>query len=225
MHKRQLAEKTLAFYFAKPKDFIYTAGQFGEINLPVPNGEHDEDYVRSFSFASAPFEEILMIVTRIRQSVFKQSLAKLEIGQTTKLDGPYGIFTLSDDNKTSVLIANGIGITAIRSMVMQAYHENRPSQLVVLYGYYNGQELFVDELKDITAQFNQLTFLSILIDDKNEGQPGLVPTDWLNSQLSNLVTARYYLCGGISKVQSTRRYLLENSVAAADILLDEFSGY
>lgn len=124
--KEQVADGTWSFYFEKPADFHFEAGQYVALVLPRLVAPDKRGPVRSLSICSAPFEEDLMFSVRITDTGFKQTLMTLEPGEITQATKPIGHFTLShaSDGKPIVFIVGGIGITPIRSILFQAAHEN-----------------------------------------------------------------------------------------------------
>lgn len=64
----------MAFEFEKPSDWTFTAGQFIDITLPNPSETDSEGNKRGFSVASAPYEDTIMITTRMRDTAFKRVL-------------------------------------------------------------------------------------------------------------------------------------------------------
>jgi hypothetical protein len=76
-----------AFHFAKPADFQFRAGQSMELTLLNPPGTDAEGNSRAFSIASAPFDNDLMIATRIRNTAFKRVPRKASLGLQVKIDG------------------------------------------------------------------------------------------------------------------------------------------
>ena len=61
--------------------------------------------------ASPPFEDRLMVATRMRDSAFKRALKRIPLGTTVKIDGPSGSLTLhKNSSKPAVFLAGGIGI-------------------------------------------------------------------------------------------------------------------
>jgi ferredoxin-NADP reductase len=72
--REQVAEGTMAFYFEKPNGFEFRAGQAIDITLLDPPETDSEGNIRTFSIASSPFEDGLMIATRMRDSAFKRVL-------------------------------------------------------------------------------------------------------------------------------------------------------
>lgn len=101
------------FSFQSNKPLHHIAGQHGIFILPKFKGIH------IFSLASAPDEDNVMIGTHVRQeSKYKQTLAALQPGDTMMLLGPVLNFTLSKKPGNVVLLAQGIGITPFRSMLV-----------------------------------------------------------------------------------------------------------
>ena len=77
---------------------------------------------KPFSLASAPEEERVLIGTSLRSgSVFKQRLAALREGDAISLRGPIYTYTqrfmIDDGEARAVLLAQGVGITPIRSIL------------------------------------------------------------------------------------------------------------
>lgn len=53
----EVAEGTMVFHFEKLSDFAFTAGQFISVSLINPPETDAEGDTRSFSIASAPYEQ------------------------------------------------------------------------------------------------------------------------------------------------------------------------
>jgi len=66
----------MAFHFAKPPDFQFRPGQSIDLTLLNPPETDAEGNTRAFSIASAPFDNDLMIATRMRDTAFKGVLRK-----------------------------------------------------------------------------------------------------------------------------------------------------
>jgi len=85
LQSEEIALGTMAFYFEKPEGFQFKAGQYINITLLHPPETDEEGNVRAFTLASAPFENNLMIATRMRETAFKRSLKKLSKGDEVKI--------------------------------------------------------------------------------------------------------------------------------------------
>ena len=68
--REEIAEGTMAFYFAKPTGFQFRAGQSIDLTLIRPPETDAEGNTRAFSIASAPFDADLTIATRMRDTAF-----------------------------------------------------------------------------------------------------------------------------------------------------------
>ena len=93
--KSEVAEGTMAFYFERPTGFQFKAGQFVDFTLVNPPETDEEGNTRSFSIASAPYEDDLMIATRMRDTAFKRILKTLAAGSEIQMEGPFGGITLN----------------------------------------------------------------------------------------------------------------------------------
>ncbi len=89
-----VAEGTMAFHFEKPQGFQFTPGQSLDFTLLDPPETDAEGNMRTFSIASAPFEEQITIATRMRDTAFKRVLKTVPLGLGVKMEGPMGSFTL-----------------------------------------------------------------------------------------------------------------------------------
>src|ERR1700716_2120084 len=116
LHSRQeVADGTMAFRFDKPPGWVFKAGQFLDMTLLNPAETDAEGNTRSFSIASGPHEDTLMIATRLRDTAFKRVLKTMSIGGAVTIEGPSGDLTLPDDSaRPIVFLAGGIGITPFR---------------------------------------------------------------------------------------------------------------
>ncbi|HUQ75358.1 MAG TPA: FAD-dependent oxidoreductase, partial [Burkholderiales bacterium] len=128
VRREAVAEGAMAFHFAKPRGFMFQAGQSIRLTL----GEGWEN--RSFSIASAPHEPELMIATRMRESAFKARLRALQAGDEVTVDGPNGAMVLHPDaTRPALMLAAGIGITPFLSMLRDARHRRLAHRFMLLY--------------------------------------------------------------------------------------------
>src|ERR1700730_376853 len=68
--REEVAESTMAFHFEKPSSFSFKPGQAVDVVINLPAGQKAS---HTFSLVSAPFENELIVATRMRNSVFKQA--------------------------------------------------------------------------------------------------------------------------------------------------------
>lgn len=102
----------IALRFAARRPIVFTAGQHGL--WQVPGGG-----IAAFTIASAPEEEHIVLATRTgTHSRLKRALAALAPGAPVRLAGPLSRFTLDGAGDDVVLLAQGIGITPFRAMLV-----------------------------------------------------------------------------------------------------------
>ena len=202
-----VAEGTRAFRFARPRGFAFKAGQ--AVQLTLENGEQ-----RLFSLASAPFEDQLLIATRMRaDSTFKSALAALPAGAKLRLQGEVA--------RPALFIAGGIGITPFLSMLRQAAHERSPRRLVLVYSN-RTRELaaFLPELEEMTRR-NAAFRLHALMTDAE----GMLDAAKLRRFADGLAKPVYYVVGPPGMVFGMQETLAAAGVADDDIRSEEFYGY
>jgi ferredoxin-NADP reductase len=128
------AERTMAFQFEKPANFIFRPGQWIDITLLNPAETDAEGNVRGFSIATAPYEDTLMVATRMRDTAFKRELAKVPLNTEFKIAGPGGNLTLHNNPaRTAVFLAGGIGVTPVRSILFHAAKQRLPHRILFFF--------------------------------------------------------------------------------------------
>ena len=79
---------------------------------PVPDHRHPFSFSAS---AEAPDGRVEMTIRNLGD--FTGGIAQVPVGRRVYLDGPYGAFTIGNPADMHVLIAGGIGITPMMSMI------------------------------------------------------------------------------------------------------------
>jgi ferredoxin-NADP reductase len=230
--REEVAEGTMAFHLEKPADFQFKAGQYADISLINPPETDSQGIIRRFSIASAPYENELLIVTRMRNSAFKRVLATVPFGTEVKLEGPMGSFTLHKNHaKAAVFLAGGIGITPFLSMLRQAAEE-KLSHLLYLF-YSNRRPKDAAFLKDLeilsklNANFIFIPSMSEMEKSKLEwpNERGFIDREMLLRHMDALQGPIYYVAGPPAMVAAMREMLTKAGVEEDDIRTEEFGGY
>lgn len=230
--REEIAEGTMAFYFAKPADFQFRAGQSMDMTLLNPPETDAEGNTRTFSIAGAPFDSDLMIATRMRDTAFKRMLRNAAPGLQVKIDGPSGSFTLHrKGEKPGVFLAGGIGITPFLSILRQAEHDKAPHQLYLFYSNRRPEDTaFLDLLSEAAQRnpnFHLIATMTAMDKSHREwkGETGSINSGMLAKHLPSPQGPIYYLAGPPAMVAAMRRMLTEAEVDEDDIRTEEFSGY
>lgn len=232
VRRTQVAERTMAFEFKKPEHWKFRAGQFIEATLIDPPETDAEGNSRSFSIASAPAEPTIMVATRIRDSAFKKVLREMPLNSPVRMEGPFGNFVLHNNaSRPAVFISGGIGITPVRSIIVNAAREKLPHRIYLFYANRRPQDApFLDEITSLTRNNAKFTFVPIMTeaaqaDQPWQGEKGRINKDLMQKYLSDKESPVYYLCGPPGMVSGLQQALHETGVDDDDIRSEEFPGY
>jgi ferredoxin-NADP reductase len=232
LNRVDVAEGTMAFHFEKPAGFDFKSGQSADLTLLNPPETDSEGNVRTFSIASAPFEEQLRFATCMRDTAFKRSLKKMPLGTVVKMDSAMGSFTLHKNSaKPAVFLAGGIGITPFSSIVRQADHDRAPHKLYLFYSNRRPEDApFVEVLQNLEKTNPQFRFIATMTEMRRSkktwnGETGRIDQEMLSKYLNELRGPIYYVAGPPALVSGMRKMLVASGVDEDDIRSDEFSGY
>jgi|GEM_PF-157631 len=216
--KRQPTDDVYELTFDKPRGMYYQAGQYMDFTM----GHRNADFRgtrRSFSLVSAPHEDELRITFRSfgeQSSSFKRVLAGLEPGGRLRAANPRGDFVLpADASRPLLLIAGGIGITPIRSMVAALVASVQKRDVVLLY-------TARDEAHFLYRQeFEQAASAGVV----SHFELHRVNDEELVSLVPDIAKRHAYISGSDSLIRTYNNQLRRAGVSAAAIHADHFSGY
>lgn len=211
-----VADDYLLVTMQAPHPIDWEGGQHGAFTLPGKKFK-GRSY-RAFSLANSPREDTFLIGTRTgpKPSGFKQAMMNMQEGDTIKLRGPFGWFVVQDDSSPIVMLATGIGITPMRSLLYSLKDQtSRPIHLI-----HNARDfhLFSDEFKQLAEQNSEikLTFVA----NREEFKEALTAV-----ALTYGSTAYYYVSGSFDAIKATRSLLKGLKVKGKRIIYDPFFGY
>ena len=176
--------------------FCFSPGQFAWLTVwgsPFKITGHP------FSFSSSA----AMTEGRVEMSIrnlgdFTGAIHKVPVGKRVYLDGPYGAFTIGAPADMHVLIAGGIGITPMMSMIRTLADccDRRP--VFLLYGSKEWESvIFREDLETLKARLD-LTILHVLENPPTEwtGERGFVTAEILKRYLPPpYANHQYFICG------------------------------
>jgi ferredoxin-NADP reductase len=229
---KSLCSGTTAFYFEKPEDFEFEAGQFVNFTLLSPGDTDLEGNTRALSIASAPYERNLMVAMRLRATAFKRTLHSLPIGSELLLQGPYGSMTLPRKTmRPAVLLAGGIGITPFRSLVWNAAESLSPRRIFLFYSVRVPEEAaFLEELQEMERYNGHYKLICTVTQPEKakmpwRGETGRISIEMLTKWIPDLSIPIYYIAGPPAMVSGVRQMLIDAGVGEEDIRAEEFYGY
>jgi len=230
--RKEVAEGTMAFWFEKPSGWTFRPGQYLDMTLLDPPESDAEGNVRSFSIASAPHEETLMVATRMRDTAFKRVLRTMPFGTAVKIEGPAGDFIFQNDiTRTAVFLAGGIGITPFRSIVHWAAKEKSPSRIVLFYSNRRPEDApFLADLQNLARDNPKFKLIASMTEMEKSlrpwnGETGLINQDMLVRHLIGAEAPIYYIAGPPAMVKALHGALNKAGIDDNDIRAEEFAGY
>jgi glycine betaine catabolism B len=222
----------------------YKAGQYAIVDLGTR--EDPEGPVRSFTIASSPTVEYLILIsTRIRDTPFKKKLANLDIESAVKITAPLGKFVLHEDySKAAVFLSGGIGVTPFRSMIKYATDKQLPIKIIVFDSNRNQDSILYKKEFDEWANINENLKIIYTITDEREalpsspssttanddwkGERGFINKAMLSKYLSTteLDASIFYICGPPGMLNAMQKLLQDDlHIPKQRIRIEEFVGY
>ncbi len=212
------------FTFAKEDGGIpaYQPGHFFLIRLLDENGKPTQ---RSYSAASHPSEPMLSFCIKLK-GAFTHLLWKLQAGDKVEMDGPYGVFLLKGDDTERVFIGGGVGISALRSMILQTVKiDKKPAYL-----FHSAREqpslIYIEEMKALAAANPSFVVHTCLTgENRPEGWEGFcerISVPMLKQVLKTFEGKTFYLCGSKEMAGSLAASLIEAGVPKEKVKKDEW---
>src|SRR3989344_2667376 len=162
-------------HFKPENKFSFRPGQYLLVELPIEeiHGEVERRITdpkgndRSFSIASSPTDDIVMIATRQTNSIFKRKFESLKKGELVEAKGPYGSFTL-DESKPAIMLSGGIGITPLRCMIKYATDKKLATKITLFYANRNQDEIAFKKDLDEWQKENKNLKVVYTVNEGNE---------------------------------------------------------
>lgn len=225
--KEDVARDTIAFHLKKPEGFIFKAGQAVYMTLPAMKEADGKGRVRTFSIASAPDDADLVIATRFTDSALKRSLARMPVGSSVEIEGPYGDLTLHDDvTRPAVFLAGGTGVTPFRSIIRDAVKHARGHELYLFYSNRSAEDAaFLSELMQTAREIPGFKLLATMTDAPDwQGARGFITREMIERQVGDIASPVFYLAGPPAMVAAMETLLKGARVKTENIRTEEFAG-
>ena len=230
--RTDVAEGPMAFQFEKPQDFVFRAGQYIDLTLIGSRQGSSNGLTHTFSIASPPSDNEILVTTRMRSTVFKQALSIMPLGSGVKIEGPMGSFGLHNNtSRPAVFLAGGIGIAPFLSMLSYATGEKLRHPIILFYANrYLEDAAFIDALWKLERANPRFRFVPILTRMANnnggwKAKTGHISAELLLTQVGTVRGPIYYIAGPPTMVAAARQSLVEVGADEDDIRTEEFAGY
>jgi len=212
--------------------FAFEAGQFAWLNSSA-SAYNLEQHPFSIAVEENNQSQLSFIIRELGD--YTRTLNTLSPGQTVYVDGPYGSMSLAHSKYASgiTLIAGGVGIAPMLSLLRQLAKDNDPRPIRLLYANQNlARMVCLDELLVFTQHMQNFN-LQLFTDQKE------VPTASLVSYLNHGFIDKkaiettiieeqkqhweVYLCGPQGMMQATTKNLKKIGIAASHIHFEKLS--
>jgi ferredoxin-NADP reductase len=230
--RQRIARDTMAFWFdTNGASFEFRAGQHADFVFTRPCMGSESDNSRTFSLAGSPHDNgPVMIAMRMRKTAFKCALKAAALGTKFTVSRPRGSFTLHRDiTRPAVLLAGGIGITPIRSILQWVSQEHLPHKLHLFYSNREAKDAaFLEEFENMAARNPKFTLIPTATGHGTVAWPyekGHINREMLTRYLFGLKGPIYYIAGPSGMVTAMTDLLTSSGVNDDDVKTEEFGDY
>jgi predicted ferric reductase len=204
--------------------FRIRPGQFGWLTLwgsPFKITGHP------FSFSSSAEAADGRVEMTIRKlGDFTSEIGKVPIGKRVYLDGPYGAFTTGNPADMHVLIAGGIGITPMMSIIRTFADRGDKRPLILIYGSKDWESVTFREELDVLAKRVDLTVVHVLSNPHEDwiGESGRITVEVFKRHLPpHYADHEYFICGPDVMLDAIEASLGEMKVPLAKYHSERYS--
>lgn len=224
---RHVALKTWEVEIKPPRNkaLNFVAGQFVWLRIGCSPFSLREN---PFSIASAPADRSRLSFVIKEQGDFTSDIGQIGPGAVAYVDGPYGNLTLERRRAAGIaLIAGGVGIAPLLSMLRQLRSDGDRRALILVYGNRCQEQIVhLDELQTLSETLD-LRVAHVLSEPPPDwrGHIGMVDGA-LVKELFSFDGADmwcYFLCGPPPMIDAAERALLEKGIPDRQIVSERFN--
>jgi ferredoxin-NADP reductase len=211
------------FRLARPSGFEFVAGQFVPVRVSVDGKPH----VRCYSISSSPDARGYVEISVRRQGLVSTTLhATLRTGSQLLIGRPAGQFVYpSGDDRPLALLAGGIGITPLLSMLRYAVSSDPVRPIVLLYSARNPQAAaFYSELQ-VFAQRHPQVRIAVTMSDRSTPAPwrsGHIDAQMVRQYVPHPSHTIFCICGPVPMMAAMEQMLTAEGVPASQIRSENF---
>lgn len=204
--------------------FHFNPGQFGWLMVwgsPFKITGHP------FSFSSSAAAKDGRVEMSIRNlGDFTKEIQRVPVGKRVYLDGPYGAFTIGNPADMHVLIAGGVGVTPMMSMIRTLADRGDKRPVILLYGSKDRESItFCEELEVLKARLD-LTVVHVLANPPAgwTGEQGFIDAEMFKRHLPPPYSDHeYFICGPGVMMDAIEKALGEMGVPMAKYHSERYS--
>lgn len=206
----------------------FKPGQFYMVGFEGTN-------TKAMSVCSSPTKPFLDFGAKLTGSEHKKKWASIQPGENVILQGPYGIFTLQEQEKKICMIAGGIGITPFLSYLQYALDEQLDNDFVLLYSNKTLQDRafskeflkMEQETKESGGPCKIKIIETLTREPEGNGWNGLrgrINKETFLKEVPDAAERLHYICGVPDMVKGLAATLAELGVDKKRVKKEEFTG-
>jgi predicted ferric reductase len=204
--------------------FDYIPGQFSfitPVSVNVPKEEHP------FTISSTPSRpDALQFVIRSLGD-WTSKISSLKPGETVFIDGPYGLFShmVSSKNEAIIMIAGGIGITPMLSMLRYMADVDDPRKILLIWSNKTKEHIvFPEEFKNLKYRLQHFNIIHIITHGSgSENDIGRLDQTKLEKMLKGWSRkSDVFVCGPFEMMKSMTRAVKKIGFSSARVYKEEF---
>lgn len=207
-----IARDVYEVVLSKPEGFTFKAGQFVLFDVPLLENASDIQ-TRAFSIASAPSEDELLFVIKLKKGGRASQWVEesLKPGDTVRIQGPFGLFTLSDQQEKDYLfICTSTGIAPFRSQLTELLAAGFSRRIDMVFGVYAEEDIFwMEFFQDLSAKYENFHVHLTLSNPSTEWKGH---TGWVQKLIPSVVDGgqkKIYVCGNPAMTADIKKLCLE----------------
>ncbi len=207
---------------ARPDGFEFSAGQFVAVRVRVDG----KDCSRCYSVSSAPEVRGYLEISVKRHGLVSNALHVMaRPGALLSVRSPNGAFTYpSGDDRPIVLVAGGVGITPLISMLRHAVHTEPARAVTLLYSARSEADFaFRDEIAALVRRNPQArACLASSRASSAEIYPGRIDAALIRATVPDIAHSICMVCGPLQMIDLMKGLLPTLGVPAAQIRHEVF---
>ena len=155
------------------------------------------------------------------------NINRLKAGETVFIDGPYGLFShmVSSENDPIIMIAGGIGITPMLSMLRYMADVDDPRQILLIWSNKTKEHIvFPEEFENLKCRLQNFNIIHIITHDSGgENDIGRLDQTKLEKMLNGWSRkSDVFVCGPFEMMKDMTRAVKKIGFSSARVYKEEF---